>query len=333
MTDVVSHSDFQAAATRALDHFSVQAETLRLVAISENVTFCVTDIGGDKYALRLHRPGYNSLRELESERIWTSALGLKGLRVQTPERTTVGDFFCEVPVGDNGERRYAGLTRWLNGQVLGDYLRNESEQTSRLQIFKDIGALAAKMHTQAIEWEMPSGFSRAYLDRDGLLGEDPRWGRFWEHSALDKDTQQLLLRLRKRLQRTLEVYGVTSQNFSLTHADLHPDNLLFGEDVLGIIDFDDAAFGWHMYDLAAALFEYQGDADFAQISDALIAGYRTQRALGTGDQSMVQVFLLIRGLALIGWFHQRPEHTDSNYFDDVLALVIGNGNRYLSNTA
>jgi hypothetical protein len=30
---------------------------------------------------------------------------------------------------------------------------------------------------------------------------------------------------------------------------------------------------------------------------------------------MLHTFLLIRGMATIGWFHQRPEHAGSEYFE------------------
>jgi len=39
---------------------------------------------------------------------------------------------------------------------------------------------------------------------------------------------------------------------------------------------------------------------------------------------MLPAFLLIWGMAIIGWFHQRIEHAGSGYFEAVKNWVIGN---------
>jgi hypothetical protein len=37
---------------------------------------------------------------------------------------------------------------------------------------------------------------------------------------------------------------------------------------------------------------------------------------------MLPVFLLVRGMAIIGWFHQRPEHAVSDYFENIKNWVV-----------
>ncbi|HLY78646.1 MAG TPA: hypothetical protein VKQ70_04690, partial [Caulobacteraceae bacterium] len=71
---------FTPAASQALKAFPIEPTGLELVALSENVTFRVTDRrDGAAYVLRLHRPGYHTLGELNSERIWTRALADAGI--------------------------------------------------------------------------------------------------------------------------------------------------------------------------------------------------------------------------------------------------------------
>jgi Ser/Thr protein kinase RdoA (MazF antagonist) len=41
--------------------------------------------------------------------------------------------------------------------------------------------------------------------------------------------------------------------------------------------------------------------------DACITGYRSVRALAEQDLALLPMFLLIRGMAQLGWYHQRPE--------------------------
>jgi len=40
------------------------------------------------------------------------------------------------------------------------------------------------------------------------------------------------------------------------------------------------------------------------------------------DIEMLPAFLLIRGMALIGWFHQRPEHAGSDFFEEMKTWVL-----------
>jgi Ser/Thr protein kinase RdoA (MazF antagonist) len=41
--------------------------------------------------------------------------------------------------------------------------------------------------------------------------------------------------------------------------------------------------------------------------DACIAGYRSVRTISDADLTLLPMFLLIRDMAQMGWFHQRPE--------------------------
>jgi Ser/Thr protein kinase RdoA (MazF antagonist) len=95
--------------------------------------------------------------------------------------------------------------------------------------------------------------------------------------------------------------------FSLIHADLHPGNVLIDGDHLAVIDFDDAAFGWHLYDLAVALVFYQDHAHFAVFRDACLRGYGRVRSLPDDVVRLLPMFLLIRRLVQIGWINARPE--------------------------
>src|SRR5216684_8845971 len=106
-------TDESAAACQALAAFGVQPDALELAARSENITFRVEAAGGP-FALRLHRPGYNSLPELISERVWTRALTDAGFAVPVGVKAPDGADYVAVSLAD-GEVRQAGLTRWTAG--------------------------------------------------------------------------------------------------------------------------------------------------------------------------------------------------------------------------
>jgi Ser/Thr protein kinase RdoA (MazF antagonist) len=321
--DKALESRYIPAALKALEVFSVEPEDIKLIAHSENVTFRISVRDSDTdFVLRLHRPGYNSIEELNSERKWAKALSDAGVPVQESHATCQGQHFALVDIPGTDEQRYAGMTTWLEGTLLCDYLETSSDRAERQRIFHRIGEIAASIHNQSTCWKEPPGFERRRLDLEGLLGEAPLWGRFWEHADLTESEQAVLLRERKNVRIVLEEYGENPENFSLIHADLHPDNIVHNPDDLALIDFDDSAYGWHMYDVASVLIEYRLAPDFAALCAALLEGYLEHRPLAKRDVEMLPTFLLIRGMALIGWFHQRPEHAGSAFFEEVKTWVI-----------
>ena len=313
--DAADTQTFAPAAAQALQAFAIVPSELELVTVSENVTFrVVAAVDGAAYVLRLHRPGYHSLTELESERVWIRALGEAGIAVPVPVRAPDGRDYVQVFIAAHGEHRYAGLARWTDGQLLDDVLHDrevvDAERVSAAvaRYFEQLGALIARMHNQASRWAVPTDFQRHALDADGLLGDAPFWGPFWDHPGFTVDERRLVLATRDALREVLARYGRSAANYSVIHADLHPGNLLVDEDRLTIIDFDDAGFGWHQYDVAVALVKLHGKPQFENAQTALLRGYRSTRALPARDESMIPVFLLIRRLATIGWVYQRPEH-------------------------
>jgi len=87
---------FLAAAQLALDPFPVEPVDVSLLARAENITFKVADDGGNLYTLRLHRPAYHTLEELQSERLWTKALLQAGIHVPEPITTRDGRDYADV---------------------------------------------------------------------------------------------------------------------------------------------------------------------------------------------------------------------------------------------
>ncbi len=92
--------------------------------LSENVTFRVTDgRDGSPLVLRLHRPWYHDIVALRSERLWTRALVQAGIAAPDPLLTLDGEDFAQVEVAATGERRWAGLARWVDGDCWPTWLR------------------------------------------------------------------------------------------------------------------------------------------------------------------------------------------------------------------
>jgi Ser/Thr protein kinase RdoA (MazF antagonist) len=296
-------------ARQALDQFPIDPVEVSLLTRAENITFKVADDRGNLYALRLHRPGYHTLEELQSERLWTQALFQADIPVPQPITTRDGRDHARVDGPLLGQRHcHVSLSRWVPGELLMGLVRDDIPR-ERLEVhFQKLGALIAMMNNQAAEWHPPAKFRRHALDADGLMGIQPFWGRFWERSDLSSGERALLIETRARLHQLLTRYGKGASRYSVIHADLHPGNVLVNGDTLTAIDFDDTAWGWHLYDLAAALNQCQELPEFGAIYAACVEGYRNVRPVAQEDLAMLPLFLLVRGMAEIGWFADRPEN-------------------------
>jgi Ser/Thr protein kinase RdoA (MazF antagonist) len=290
-----------ACAERALDHFDVEVESVEFVASRENAVFRVVDTAGSKRALRIHRPGYHTLIELESELEWTTALREVGIATPRSIPTIGGQWYASVPFGVEGPPRFVGLMEWIDGEPLDATLR-DGEPT---QIYWRLGALMAALHMHSIGWSGSDAFTRHSLDVDGLVGDDPWWGRYWEVPEMSVAERGLVESARARMAGLLRDFGTDADRFGLIHADLLPENVLVRDGMPFVIDFDDAGYGWHLYDVATSLVSRVDSDDFDDCRDALVDGYRSVRELPDDHLVLLPVFLLARMMMQLGWTHSR----------------------------
>lgn len=300
-------AEFRDIAARALPHWGISPDRLEFVSNAENCTFRVAG-PGRAWVLRIHRPGYHSLAELESELVWTRALRDAGISVSVGLPTRDGRGYAEIPTPDGRSARLVGLIDWVEGRILDDEIGRESRVDRIAARFEQIGRVAARIHNQASAWSPPPGFVRHEFDVPGFVGDSPFWGRFWDLPVLDPEQRAVLLRARDGIASALGGCGKRPEIYSMIHADLHPKNFVVtatGE--LHVIDFDDAGFGWHQYELAVALCTLEQEPYFDEILQALLAGYRSLRPIGEEALALLPLFLLIRSLVSIGWQWERPE--------------------------
>ncbi len=323
------HVDWLACANEALQQFPVSATHVSLVSRAENVSFYVESSDKDRFVLRIHRPEYHTLSELISEQVWTEALLSEGIDVPVSVRTNEGQRYAQVLV--EGSPRNVGLLQWVDGRSLREMSRDSQNTQNLARIYQDVGRLLATLHEQASAWVPPHGFERHSFDENGLMGDQPFWGRFWEASELTRKQLAHLLAMRDEIYALLAQLPKSRDVYSLIHADLHTGNLISHGQNLHIIDFDDAGFGWHTYDFAVALSEVQKPVQRVPLLRALFKGYEEKRRLETWVKELVPLFDVIRHLVHIGWIDARPDlsrdpaykrvpyERAANLFDDVIA--------------
>lgn len=285
-------------AKAALGAWDLPDGTPRLIKNRENAVFEVVGPNGIRAALRLHRPGYQTDEAIRSELIWTQELGKVGMQLPRPLSSKSGDLISFVPEAG----RMASIVSWVEGVPLGDGgIAEEWGEDMQLRLFSAVGAELAKLHKLSDKLSLPDNFERAHLNIDGLLGDDPNWGRFWENPALTADEKSLLLEAREKLTSLLKADQASTSDYGLIHADALSENVLALDGAVTLIDFDDGVFGFRMYELGVAMSQVWDRPNANELAAALIDGY----GIAPDQATMLPAFTLIRTLASCGWVISR----------------------------
>lgn len=292
-------------ASTALRQWDGQFSDIALIKYRENAVFSARRDDGQRVALRVHRHNYHSEAALRSELEWMEALAGGGIQVPQIIRARDDRHLVSVFSDGVGEARHVDMLAWLTGSTLGTSEGGVGASAETAALFHAAGALAARIHNHGEGWLQPDEFVRHAWDEDGLLGHQPFWGRFWDLAALSAEQRELLIKARRAARLDLRRYGRHLGNYGMIHADLVPENLLVDGSQLRLIDFDDAGFGWHMFELATALYFCLDEPRYAELEDALFAGYRTERTLSEADRTLLPLFLTLRGMTYLGWVHTR----------------------------
>ncbi len=265
----------------------------QLVAARENEVFRVTT-GDETVALRLHRKGYRTDQELQSELDWMAAVAKGGIGVPAPISSASGEMLHIV----GGVQ--VDVLSWLTGVSVLEALATR-DPGGRAELFREIGRQVARLHAIIDAWTPPGRFIRSSWDRDGLLGEAPLWGRFWDNPLMTAEDRRLLLDMRDAANAELaQLEG--GLDYGLIHADLVGENIMVDEGRIQMIDFDDGGFGFRLFEIATALVKYKKEPDYPALKDALIEGYLSIRQI---DLAPFNLFMAIRAATYVGWNIER----------------------------
>lgn len=313
----------------ALDQWGIVPRDLRLHSQSENTVFRVEAESSAVYALRVHRQGYHDLAALESEHAWTAALAASGLFVPESVPTNDGRAYATATLPGSTETRHVGIVKWIPGITLAQHLRQSTSVVEVARVYERLGELIADFHATTSRWSQPDGFKRHSWDAQGLVGESPFWGRFWEIDAASKVERSRLLALRNKVLDILSRDSKRAGAYGMIHADLNANNVLRQDDRLVVIDFDDAGFGWYAFDLAVAVWDrldaLTEQPRFDIVYRNLLRGYQSRNSSCESIVERVPLFMLVRTLMLLRWMQDRPETGHAGMIPMLLEMALAQG--------
>jgi Ser/Thr protein kinase RdoA (MazF antagonist) len=285
----------------------------RLIKDRENTVYEIALPDGARAALRLHRPGYQSMAAIRSELWWMDRLAEAEVPVPRPVPTRDGALVAEVA------GRAASVVSWVEGAQIGDGATPlEDDADAVAARYRALGHLIARMHDATDALLLPPDFERLSWNRPGYTGGEPLWGRFWENPALSHDEAGLLRAARAEADAALARHEAEGADFGLIHADVLRENVLSHEGRLSLIDFDDSGFGFRAYDLATAEVQGLEDPMNATASLALHEGYRAARRADAPPLGDVTLFVALRTFASCGWIVTRaaPDDPRQRFYAD-----------------
>jgi len=227
-------------AKTALAQYGFTDAKLSLLRDVDNTLYRVQARDGQRFLLRLHTLNRHSPAELHGELAWLSVLRRDtALRVPEPVAIQDGAFFVDVAVAGVPEPRRCVLLHWLPGQA-----RNHTMQPRHIE---RVGAFMAQMHTHAEQYQPPAQVMRRPWD----------WARLFDHQsplwhkgpAMFNHKDMVVLRATAdRIAAALQALGTARHVYGMIHSDLNFSNVLFHNEQVGAIDFEECGPGYYLFD-------------------------------------------------------------------------------------
>jgi len=284
---------------RAAAAFGHPEAELTLLADSVTSTLRLETADGARYVLRLYAPGSGAgageRARLRSEQAWLEHLAAAGLGVPAPVTAPDGEPVVVLPPGEGADEAgdaasLAALFTWVEGSFI-----DRDELTAGA--YRAVGAFLARMHRAAEDFEPPAGFDlqswpvtdlearlSALEALSGTAGETGSGSENWARRDLP-----VIRAAARHVAAVAAEVAPTPATWGVIHSDFQPDNFLFTDPAapadgdVRAIDFADCGEGYFLYDVASSLLRVAHRPDFAELRDAFLAGYRSQRELPAAD--------------------------------------------------
>ena len=249
-------------AVAALEEYPFEVRRVRLLLHAYNTTFRIDTEDGRRFALRINTNSLKSKANLDAEMGWLDAIAREtDVSVPTPQRTRDGRLHTEVWFEPLQRSLPVAVMSWLPGRDL-DGRSNDG--------YRALGSAMARLHEHASAWTPPTGAELPAHDQ--VLFDIPNV-LATEHPLLTGDSRALFAEALEHTQRAYDRVTAAGPKI-LIHADLHGGNAKWLCNRIAVFDFDDAAVGAPVHDLAISAYYVRDDEAAEQ---ALAEGYEAVR--------------------------------------------------------
>jgi Ser/Thr protein kinase RdoA (MazF antagonist) len=286
--DVVTQH-LEAFSHQILSRYPIDVKSAVSINYEYNATLKVETADGQLFALRINTNSPRTPENLRAEIAFVRFLAEDGrVKVPHPIGNREGNFYTSILHEASGRMFHCVLYSWILGEELED--EPTDEQLSAL------GAVMATMHVAAKGFKLPEGSSLPTFD-------DPLW---WtedfllsEKSVLDAEAKDLISRALSAIKSGVAKFYANGTPM-LIHADMHGGNVLWYEDSLSVIDFDDCGIGFPLQDLATALYYL----DTPEQDAAFRRGYESVTPVPECSEKEMKMLFLQRRIVLLNYLYE-----------------------------
>ena len=272
-----------------LERYPVDFLDVKSINYEYNATMKVSAKDGSTYALRINTNSPRTTENLRAEIAFVRYLAEDGrVKVPHPIENCEGNFYTSILHEASGRMFHCVLYSWILGEELED-------EPADVQL-NALGAAMATMHVAAKGFNLPEGSSLPTFD-------DPLW---WtedfllsEKSVLDAEAKDLISRALSAIKSGVAKFYANGTPM-LIHADMHGGNVLWYEDSLSVIDFDDCGFGFPLQDLATALYYL----DTPEQDAAFKKGYASIAPVPECSEKEMKMLFLQRRIVLLNYLYE-----------------------------
>jgi Ser/Thr protein kinase RdoA (MazF antagonist) len=295
LSDNQQHEQLDQLVQRSCAAWGFADASMAMVSYTNNAVYRVQTDDAD-LVLRVHRPGHKQPQWITSERQWLNFLAQQSdLRVPEP----VADLYAGELDGVDGPV-YCDLLRWLDGAAM------TLDELTDAQI-EAIGHFAARLHDQT--FDPPADFKRPALDWEGLFGERSPYHAGAGERLFTTEQRQVIAEVTDVVQTVMDDLGKGDDAYGMIHADLLPKNVLFDDaGAMNVVDFDDCARGYYLYDLAPMLWASRHHVRYEAIQEALWRGYTSERPQDQQQRDYLEAFVAARHVASCRWIAGNTGH-------------------------
>lgn len=296
---------FNSVASSALEKYGLEkTHETKLITFSENATYLVRNMktGAKDGVLRVSRPGYHTLDEIQAEMKWLTQINeYTPLAVANALKGINGEIVQQVK-DSNGKIYFCVMCEFLTGES-----PDENDETQLVEQFKYLGETIAYLHRQTEIWNGAQKLNRPVWDFNTIIGENAIWGDWRAFPGIGEKQEHLFSQVSKIIEVRLKRYTKTDSNFGLIHADLRLANILTEDGKIKVIDFDDCGFGYHLHDLAAALSFIEEKSFVPHLINSWLEGYKKVLPFTDNDFEEIDTFIMMRRLQFTAWLASHQE--------------------------
>jgi Ser/Thr protein kinase RdoA (MazF antagonist) len=293
-------------ALAALQRYDLAVTRLRLLYNLWNCVFRVDTAAGEKYVIRINRPGERTRPEVQSELAWLTALHHDtDLRVPHPLMNRSGEWVTEATAPGVPESRLCSVFAWMPGPPLAQRLTPAA--------MEQFGTLSARLHHHAATFNLPPGCALKAFDTvfpgvepvvvfEGLYSE--------QFSPEDRAAMREAVVL---TERRLEQLAATDETRRVLHGDLIGWNIKVWRGQLCPLDFEGMTLGYPIQDIGISLLHTFFPAYESDALAAFRRGYERVLPWPERYSGELALWMMWRALTLANLFVQSPDPEEQSW--------------------